>query len=342
MIISLLTDAVASGAPLKAACAIIGLRARTVQRWRKQGSGDDQRKGPTAPPKSKLSEAERQTIVETACSTEFRNKSPKQIVPLLADQGIYIGSESTMYRVLREEGLLKHRGRSKAPRKPRAIPEEKVARAPRQIWSWDITYLPSSVRGQFFYLYAIMDIWSRKIVGQAVHASESADHAAALITAACKAEGIEQDQLLLHSDNGGPMKGATMLATLQKLGVTPSFSRPRVSDDNPYSEALFRTAKYWYGSTFRRFETLELAADWASDFADWYNGEHLHCGIGFITPENRHSGRTAEILDGRREVYENARRARPERWSRGIRNLDPVEEVTLHPQAQEVAAKPAA
>ena len=145
---------------------------------------------------------------------------------------------------------------------------------------------------------------------------------------------IDEEQLVLHSDNGGPMKGATMLATLQKLGVMPSFSRPHVSDDNPYSEALFRTLKYRPEYPGKPFETPEAALAWVSVFVLWYNTEHLHSGIRFVTPDDRHFGRSETILANRRKVYEKAKRKNPERWSGETRNWAPVETVVLNPETR--------
>ena len=198
------------------------------------------------------------------------------------------------------------------------------------MWSWDITYLPSSVRGRFYYLYMIIDVWSRMIVGWAVHESESGEHAAALAERACREHGVEAGVLTFHSDNGSPMKAATMLATLQMLGVVPSFSRPRVSDDNPFSESLFRTVKYSPAYPSKPFESLEAARTWVASFVDWYNCKHLHSGIRFVTPADRHAGRHVEILERRAAVFAEARQQHPERWTGAIRNLDPVPVVTLH------------
>jgi len=333
MILGLVDEAVTNGASVERVCREIGLAATTLQRWRRKSIGDDGRAGPKSPPSNKLSAQERQRVIDTACSPEFRDLSSKQIVPRLADQGTFIASEATFYRVLHEEELLKHRGPAKAPTK-RHRPPVKIADGPRQLWSWDITYLPGPIRGTFFYLYVIMDVWSRKIVGRKVHLEESAEHAADLIIATCKTEGIEPDQVILHSDNGGPMKGATMLATLQRLGVMPSFSRPRVSDDNPYSESLFRTLKYrpWYPS--RPFESLEAASEWVTVFVGWYNDEHLHSAIRFVTPSDRHAGRHHNVLQRRRAVYEAARDRHPERWRGQVRNLDPIETVVLNPEPE--------
>ncbi len=331
MILGLVDEAVTNGASVTRVCREIGLAATTLQRWRHQSIGDDGRAGPKSPPPNKLSPQERQLLIDTACSPEFRDLSPKQIVPLLADQGQYIASEATFHRVLHEEGLLKHRGRAKAPTKRRR-PKVKIADGPCQLWSWDITYLPGPIRGTFFYLYFIMDVWSRKIVGWEVYEEESAEHAAALMRATCTVEGIDPGKVILHSDNGGPMKGATMLATLQLLGVQPSFSRPRVSNDNPYSESLFRTLKYRPAYPSQPFPSLEASSDWVAAFVNWYNDEHLHSGIRFVTPSDRHAGRHHEVLRRRREVYQAARDRRPERWHGPIRNLDPITNVTLNPE----------
>ncbi|WP_419585727.1 transposase, partial [Thiolapillus sp.] len=168
--------------------------------------------------------------------------------------------------------------------------------------------------GIFFRLYLIMDIYSRKIVGWEIHENETADHAALLIRKACLAEGISMQDLVLHSDNGSPMKGATMLAMLQRLGIVPSFSRPSVSNDNPYSESLFGTMKYTPAYPSKPFESLDAAREWVSEFVHWYNEEHRHSGIQFVTPAQRHSGAEKLILMNRKVVYESAKQRNPERW----------------------------
>lgn len=299
-----------------------------MQRYRNDLEGEDQRKGPNTVPANKLTEEERTQIVALANSPEFRDLSPKQIVPTLADQGIYVGSESTFYRVLREEGLSNHRSNAKPPK--HQAPSELAATGPNQVYSWDITYIKAPVLGTFFYLYLFMDVWSRKIVGWRVEECQSADLAAELITEICVSEKISADQLRLHSDNGQPMKGATMLATLQGLGVIPSFSRPRVSDDNPYSEALFRTVKYRPEYPSRPFESLEEAREWVANFEVWYNTKHLHSGIRFVTPESRHKGEEVEIFKKRQSVYKSAKASHPERWTGACRDWTPVGEVVLN------------
>ena len=329
MTLELVAEAVQSGARREVACEALGLSGRTVERWR-AGAEEDLRRGPTTAPANKLTPEERREVVETVNSPQYRDRSPNQIVPLLADGGKYLASESTMYRILREEDQLHHRERSKAPE--RRPPKAHVATAPNQVWSWDITYLQSALRGAFFYLYLVVDVWSRKIVAWEVNDAESSEQAAALIKRTCEALGIDVTGLVLHSDNGGPMKGSAMVATLEYLGVLASFSRPGVSDDNPYSEALFRTMKYRPEYPSRPFADIAAARLWVEAFVGWYNTEHLHSGIRFVTPEARHEGRDATILADRREVYEQARAANPERWSRGIRCWDPIEHVYLNPE----------
>lgn len=330
MIRGWIEEAVRAGARVERACEVVGVTARTLQRWTLPGAEEDRREGPCAAPGNKLSEAERRQVTATANAPEYRDLSPKQIVPRLADQGVYLASESTFYRVLRAEDLLAHRERSRPPT-PR--PREHVATGPGQVWSWDITWLPAALQGAFYYLYLVEDIWSRKIVGFAVEAEESMEHGARLVATAARAMGVSRDRLVLHSDNGGPMKGSTMLATLQRLGIVPSFSRPHVSDDNPYPEALFRTLKYRPGYPSRPFASLEDARAWVAGFVRWYNTEHLHSALRFVTPDDRHFGREAAILERRRRTYERARRRRPERWAAGIRNWEPIGEVKLNPAA---------
>lgn len=330
MILGLVQQAVDAGARQERACEELGLDARTVQRWKARGVGEDRRAGPRRPPKNKLAAAERDKVLQIANAPEYRDLSPNQIVPRLADEGVYLASESTFYRVLRDAAQLTHREPSRAPT-GRHRPDEHLATGPNQVWSWDITYLPSLIRGRFFYLYLAMDVWSRKIVGWAVHDQESSALAADMIAAACEREGVSRDQLVLHSDNGAPMKGATLLATLQMLGVMASFSRPAVSDDNPYSEALFRTAKYRPEYPCDGFATIEDARVWAADFERWYNTEHRHSAIRFVTPEQRHAGHDVELLSNRHAVYERARAKHPERWSGNTRDWTPVDVVALNP-----------
>jgi transposase InsO family protein len=328
--LSLLVEALHAGARLRVVCDELGLDPRTIQRWRKSSKQDDQRKGPTSLPANALDEKERAHVLEVVNSREFRDLPPKQIVPRLADQGRYLASESTIYRLLKQQGQNAHRGAAQ----PRIHhkPQEVVACNPNELWSWDITYLPSQVKGQFYYLYLFVDVWSRRIVKAVVHQRESSDLAAIALEQAYLEHGVRPHTITLHSDNGSPMKGATFLATMQALGVVPSFSRPGVSDDNPFSEALFRTLKYAPAYPHRPFASVDAAAAWVERFVHWYNHQHRHSAIGFVTPAQRHAGSDIAILFKRRAVYLRAREQHPARWSRSTRRWDAPALVALNPR----------
>ena len=334
-LLTLIREACTAGARLEAACAQIGLSARTVQRWQRpeRQEGDRRVAGLHEPwePGNKLSEAEREAAMAVLNGDEFKNLPPSQIVPRLADQGRYIASESTLYRLLHRAGQMRHRRLERAPHK-RTKPRALTAMRPDQIFCWDITYLPTCVRGVHFYLYLFVDLFSRKIVGWQVFDCESAELAAGLLQDICARQGIAAGQLVVHSDNGSPMKGETMLATMQRLGVAPSRSRPSVSNDNPYSEALFRTLKYRPELPVKPFENLLQARRWATSLVRWYNEEHRHSAIGFVTPNQRHAGQDVALLANRAEVYEAARQAKPLRWSTQTRKWSFIERVHLNPE----------
>ena len=331
MILDIVAEAQRDGARLEAACAITGITLRTLQRWRSWPGGDDGRCGPHRQPANGLTPGEQTRVVEVMTSPAHRGLSPKQLVPRLADDGVYLASESTMYRLQRRLGLRRARPPMARTQVTRAALVHR-ATGPNQVWSWDITYLPMAVRGRFVYLYLVMDVWSRRIVGWQVHSSEGADEAATLITRICDENGVDPKGLVLHSDNGKPMRGNTMVSTLQWLGVIPSFSRPHVCNDNPYSESLFRTLKHTPRYPQMPFDSIAAAAAWVGAFVAWYNAEHRHSGIRFVTPDERHYGLEAQILAQRDEVYQRARRRRPERWSRSTRDWSPVGTVVLNPE----------
>ena len=330
-VIDLLNETTTAGARQTKACEVLGLSERTLQRWQ---SGEtvrcDQRPLRDFQPPHKLTTIERAEVLAAANSDEFGHLPPSQIVPRLADLGIYLASESTFYRILREENQLAHR-RSERPAQTRTKPRAICATAPNQLYSWDITYLPSLIRGQFFYLYLFVDIFSRKIVGWQVYEEENSALAGELLRDLCHREGIQSKQLVLHSDNGSPMKGSTMLATLQQLGVMPSFSRPSVSNDNPYSESLFKTLKYRPKYPLKPFVDVTVARQWVTELVDWYNHEHRHSAIRFVTPAQRHQGLDEKLLDNRKTVYEAARAKHPQRWSGSTRNWQRIQAVHLNP-----------
>lgn len=281
-------------------------------------------------------------LLKTLCiaichEPDYASLPPGQIVPRLADQGQYIASESSFYRILHDADEQHHRGRSRAPQPPTA-PPRLVARVPNEVWTWDISWLPGPLKGLFFYLYLIVDLYSRKIVGWEVYECESADYAAEVVRRAVLAERCIDQPLVLHADNGSPMKGETLLATLYRLGIATSYSRPRTSNDNPYSEALFRTCKYRPDYPIGGFARLDEARAWMQQFVHRYNNVHCHSGIRFVTPQQRHSGNDGAILVQRQAVYEQARARHPERWSGPIRNWKPITEVWLNPSTEVIDA----
>jgi transposase InsO family protein len=322
-------EALQNGARLSAISTISEISERTIQRWRKE-IRRDLRKGSKRSIPHRLSEAERKEIIATACSREFVDNYPSEIVAKLAEKGVYIASEATFYRVLKEERLLSHRRHSKAPVK-REKPRLK-ATGPDQIYSWDITWLKTDVAGLYYYLYLVVDIFSRKIVHWEIHNSESSEKAADMLRKISAKKIIRG--LTLHSDNGSPMKGYTMLAMMQALNITPSFSRPRVSTDNPFSESLFRTLKYrpFYPD---RFSSIDKAQDWIKRFVYWYNHEHLHSGISYVTPHDRHYGKDVKVLEKRRVTYQEAYKKNPRRWSRGPKEWKRKEVVYINPVINE-------
>lgn len=337
-VIELVREACASGARLEMACDMADISARTYNRWlaayAATGEHVDKRTTAERPePPNKIPAEERGNIFNLMNEGKFSSLPPCQIVPALADEGIYVASESTMYRILHEYDAIKHRGRSKAPERRSATTHK--ATAPNQVYTWDITYLNGPVKGVHYYLYLITDLFSRKIVAWEIWEDESAEHASQLISRAVLAEKLnpKKKPLVLHSDNGSPMKGATMLETLYRLGVTPSNSRPRVSNDNPYVESLFKTMKYNSGYLPKGFGSIEEAREWVLGFVSWYNNEHRHSGIKYLTPNQRHSkNHGLDILERRKRVYEAARKVHPERWSKGTRDWSIDAEVWLNPE----------
>lgn len=320
IMLSLIDEAREKGARQAPACALMGISHRTYQRWKVNGDEDRRQTVLKKLPANKLTAEEKSQIITLCNNEEFASCSIKQIVPTLADRGIYIASESSFYRVLREANQMKHRGKSKSPRTV-TKPQSYTASGANEIWSWDITYLASSVRGIFYYLYMILDIYSRKIVGWEVYECESSNYAAEVLRKAKLTENLTSShKLVLHSDNGSPMKGATMLATMQSLGVTPSFSRPAVSNDNPYSEALFKTLKYTPSYPEKVFSDIEHARVWVSHFVQWYNTEHRHSGLKYVTPQQRHLGLDISLLQQREQIYTEAKARNPSRWSGNTRN----------------------
>jgi len=330
--IELIETARETGARLMPACQVLAISVRTFQRWTKTGSiARDQRpEAIRSIPANKLKPEERQSVLDICHQKENASLPPSQIVPKLADLGEYVASESSFYRILHEANEQHHRGRSQKPRTS-TPPKGFCATGPNQVWTWDITWLSTSIRGLFFYLYMIVDVFSRKIVGWEVFDRECSGNAAGFVYKAVLAQGCILKPLVLHSDNGSPQKGSTLNARLESLGIMASFSRPRVSNDNPYSESLFRTCKYRPDYPQSGFDTIEDARRWVHRFVFWYNDIHRHSAIRFVTPNQRHRGEDRQILEHRQLVYKEAKSRNANRWSGSTRNWDYIDHVWLNP-----------
>ncbi len=330
----LFREGLREGAPAKAIADLIGICSRTLRRWglafEAYGFSQDRRKGSPRLVVHRFSEEERQQVLESVNDSRFADLTPAQIVAILAEEGTYVGSESTIYRIMRQEGLLNHRGRTRLPREAREVPVLE-ATGIHQVLAWDITLLPGPVKGQFFYLYMVLDVWSRRILGVEVHERECSELASAFFDRVCRDEGISKGSAaVLHSDNGAPMRSFTLAAKMAELGVSLSFSRPRVSNDNAYAESWFRTMKYHQSYPLRRFRDLLSVKAWVEGFVEWYNAEHRHSGIKYVTPNQRHYGQADGICAIRQQTYEQARQRHPRRWARPPRDWSQPEIVRIN------------
>lgn len=332
--VELVCEAHSSGARYKACTQELGISLRSFERWRKGGEETkDKRCNPRDAPANALSDEERQGILDICNTREFSSLPPTQIVPALADKGIYLASESSFYRVLRKAKQLRHRSRSRHPKKRHA--PIGCATGPGEIWVTDISWLAGPVVGVFYYLYFVMDLFSRKIVGYEVYESQSSENLAKVVHRATLKEGSKAPKIL-HQDNGSPMKGTALLGLCHSLGILPSYSRPGVSDDNPHIEALFRTTKYWPGYPYGGFATIDEARSWIYKFVIYYNNHHRHSSLKFITPHEMSTGEAAAILSARKSLYESAKAKRPDRWISGaIRDWTTTAETWITPPSSE-------
>jgi transposase InsO family protein len=311
----------------------LGISARTIQRWNTSGV-DDKRKGAEKRVHRKLSDKERGELHRIACSEDYKDMNPHEIYNSLLDKGIYLASESSFYRVLRERNALIHRTETKEGTS-RKKPDELKATAKNQVWMWDITWIKTAVKGIYYYAYVIEDLYDRSIVGWAIYETESDEHARELFEIVTQREGAVPD--FVHSDNGGAMKGITLVAFYYRLGIVPSFSRPRVSDDNPFIESFFKTLKYRCGYP-KFFTSIEHARNWFADFIDWYNTCHMHSSLQYVTPNQKRNGTHQAIFENRNVVIASAKEAFPERWgSRETRKYVASAEEVLNRIAEDVA-----
>ena len=303
-----------------AACKSLDIARPTY--YRRLGDTGEKAASRPAPPRS-LSAVERQEILDVLHTDRFVDKAPTEVYATLLDEGIYHCSIRTMYRVLGDAGEV--RERRDQVRHPHYKAPELLATAANQVWSWDITKLLGPVKWAYFYLYVILDIFSRYVVGWMIATHESSVLAKRLIAETCEKQNVQPGQLTIHADRGSSMKSKPVALLLADLGITKTHSRPRVSDDNPYSESQFKTLKYRPGFP-DRFGSMQDARAFCQEFFPWYNGEHRHSGIGLLTPEVVHYGQAQAVIEQRRIVLASAFEAHPERFVRGLPVPPPLPE----------------
>lgn len=307
-------------------CEILGISPATYHRFRARFEQESAQLGhppglepPPQPPKPRaprfnpraLTPEEREAVWAVLTEERFVDKTPRAIWATLLEEGVYLCHWRTMYRLLHELGpVVDRRPQRRHPQRPAPA---LTATGPNQVWSWDITYLSLGRRGCFAYLYTVLDIYSRCVVGWTVAEVESGEVAVQLVRTTCERHGIEAEQLVLHADRGGPMRSRPLSELLEELGVTPSHSRPRVSNDNAFIKAHFKTLKYSAGFP-GAFSSLEEARDWVRGFVETYNQEHRHSGLGLLTPAQVHSGGVAEVQDRRLQVLHAAAQQHPLRF----------------------------
>ena len=321
----------------KPACDALGVSRATFYRRQARHAGVNV---PTAlhTPPLKLTDAERDAAIEVLHCDRFMDASPATLYATLLEEGVYHCSVRTLYRILEQEGEIRERRR--IVQRPHYARPELLANGPNQLWSWDITKLKGPVKWRYFQLYVILDVFSRCVVGWMVAERESATLATTLIQETCARQQIPPDQLTLHADRGSSMKSKAVAMLLADLGVTKTHSRPYVSNDNPFSEAHFKTMKYRPGFP-DRFGSLEDARAFCQHFFQWYNRCHRHSGIAFMTPESVHRGETSAIIKARTGTLDAAFADHPERF-KGKRPepQTPPKEVWINPPVNEGTAAP--
>ncbi len=270
---------------------------------------------PRPKPERALTDGERQKVLDELHCDRFVDKSPGEVWATLLDEGVYLCSERTMYRILADNEEVKERRNQL--KHPEYTKPELLAEGPNEVWSWDITKLRGPVKWTYFYLYVILDIFSRYVVGWMVASRETAGLAQKLIRESCKKQAIDPGQLSIHADRGSPMIAKTTAQLFVTLGINKSHNRPHVSDDNPYSESQFKTLKYRPGFP-DRFGSLQDSVAFCRSFFRWYNTEHRHSGIGMLTPEVVHYGLAKDVIESRKKVLEVAFDAHPERFVKGV------------------------
>lgn len=313
-------------------CELIGLSPNTVRNWRKQSQEDLRTTACKKNPANKITASEQEAIRDVLYSFSYADKSPHKIVPALADQGQYLCSESSMYRILREDGAIRRRTQKRKQDTPRLKPNL-IATGPEQVFNWDITYLPTLVKGLYYRALLILDMYSRKIMGYRLMYQDTLKDCSDYIRDLILTNQITTLQAL-HGDNGTTLKGQTLASMLRSYGVLQSHSRPNVSNDNAYIESFFGTLKTDFRYPREGFGSMEAAEKWVSEFVDWYNNEP-HCNLNYVSPNQRHNGQEEKILMKRLQVFENARTKNPERFPMGIRKISIPKVVCLIPMSDQ-------
>jgi transposase InsO family protein len=298
---------------MRLTCLFLGITPRTIQNWRKSGM-IDRRKGSARHVEHRLSLQEEQEFYDTANSPKFKDSTPEQIVAILASEGKYIASTSSLYRILRKRNALQHRQESKKPRKT-TIAETYFVTAPDQVYVWDITWLKTDIQGFYKYAYTVIDLFDRFIVGWSIEDAESDELASKLFARIVRDKKVKP--LIVHSDNGHSMRGVSLAVFLDNLHISRSYSRPRCSNDNAFIESYHKTLKYTVGYP-KFFTSIEHARTWYANFANWYNTEHLHSSVGYVTPYQKRIGEAEAIYSKRDQTIREAREKNPLRWRRNI------------------------
>lgn len=307
-----------------AACAALAVNRASYYRWLKPAAEQQ----PRPEPKRKLGADERRHVLDLLDSERFLDKAPRQVYAELLDENTYVCSVRTMYRILTEHGQIRERRQQR--RHPTYVKPELVARRPNQVWSWDITKVPGPRPGVYYSVYVVLDIFSRYIVGWTLANTESAAIAKAMLADAFEQHDIRPGQLVCHADRGTPMVAKSTALLYADLGIAASFSRPRVSDDNPYSEAAFKTFKY-RPEMPERFGSLEDARTHFAALFDWYNNRHYHSGIALLTPADLHHERAPRIIAARQRVLDAAFERHPERFATPPIHPTPPEASWINP-----------
>jgi len=320
---------------VRAACQALGMARSSLYRRRAEQQNPTEAKPVPAPSPRALRPEEKAAVRQVLNSERFQDLAPREVYATLLDEGEYLCHWRTMYRILDEHAEV--RERRNQLRHPQHAKPELLATGPNQVWSWDITKLLGPVKWTYFYLYVILDIFSRYVVGWMIAEREAAALAQELVGQTCQKQGIQAGQLILHADRGSPMIARSLAMLLADLGVTKSHSRPQVSDDNPYSEAQFKTLKYRPDYP-ERFGCQADARLWSRNFFDWYNYEHHHSALGLLTPADVHFGRAEQITRQRQRVLQAAYEQNPERFVRGLPRSGSILQLDPPPSPQRLWA----